>query len=262
MVFLGFALIGLGAGRRERRAPAPAVRRPLPRLRGRVRRLVRHARQSAGQQHRPLLHGLRPAAAPAAASHAAAAAVPLRRARDHPHRAVRPPAVRHRDQPLSQRGGAAADHARATSRPRWRPLATSTTPTTASTWSRCAATGRRSTSRRPATPSRAAGTARRTRSTTASSTRPTTRPSTSPGCRAWACSTSSRRSTGRSTRGAGERRRLLESSPAFALRRADRRLAHLPAAGRASRCSSRSRSRRGRRGDVLSRRPPAHRLHA
>ena len=41
----------------------------------------------------------------------AAAAVPLRRARHHPHRAVRPAAVRDRDQPLPERRRAAADHA-------------------------------------------------------------------------------------------------------------------------------------------------------
>ena len=57
-----------------------------------------------------------------------------------------------------------------------------TTRTTASTSWRCAATGRPTTSPRPATPSRAAGTGRRTPSTTASSTRATTRRPTSPGC--------------------------------------------------------------------------------
>ena len=216
MVFLGFALVGLalaGVNAVHPRRPFIVLFLVYARL---LRRLVRHAGEPPGQQHRPLLHGLRAAAAPAAAPHAAAAAVPLRRARDHPHRAVRPPAVRHRDQPLSSTPWSGRRPRAPTSRRRWRPPATSTTPTTGSTSSRCAVTGRRSTSLRPATRSRAAGTARPTRSTTASSTRPTTPPSTSPGCRAWACSTSSRRSTRLSTPGASERRRLLESSPAFA----------------------------------------------
>ena len=119
MVFLGFALVGLAlAG-----VNAVHPRRPFVVLflvyAVCVRRLVRHAGQPAGQQHRPLLHGLRPAAAPAAAPHAAAAAVPPRRARHHPHRAVRAAAVRDRDQPLSQRRRAAADHARVLRARRW-----------------------------------------------------------------------------------------------------------------------------------------------
>ena len=112
MVFLGFALVGAGAGRRERRPSAPALHRALPRVRGPLRRVVHHPRQPDRQQQRSLLHGLRAAAPSPAAPHAAAPAVPLRRARDHPHRAVRPPAVRHRHQSLPQRRRAPADHAR------------------------------------------------------------------------------------------------------------------------------------------------------
>ena len=115
------------------------------------------------------------------------------------------------------------------------PPRTCTTPTTASTSSRCAATGRRCTSPRPATPSPAAGTGRRTPSTTASSTRPTTPPSTSRGCRAWAWSTSSRRWRGRWTRGAGARRgcwRARRPSPSSSR----------PAPGASTGCATPSRS--------------------
>ena len=75
--------------------------------------------------------------------------------------------------------------------------------------------GGAATSRRPATRSRAAGTARPTPSTTTSSTRATTRTSTWPGCEHGRAVRLPARD-GRSTRGAGAKRALLESSPAFA----------------------------------------------
>ena len=106
-----------GPGRRERRPPSPAVRDPVRHVRLRLRGVVRHAGQSAWQQHRPLLHGLRPCTARSASPLTAAAAVPLRRSGGHPHRALRPPADQRALQPLHQAGGAPPD-ARHLLRPR------------------------------------------------------------------------------------------------------------------------------------------------
>ena len=116
----------------------------------------------------------------------------LRRARHHPHRAVRASAVRDRDQPLPKRRRAAADHARvlrarAGGRPRplrpqlpvprrraAPPLGGAVLPRgRIPHHPRLVSPGRR----HPQRPLRL----------------PTPPPSTSRGCRAWACSTSSRR---------------------------------------------------------------------
>ena len=254
MVFLGFALVGLAlAG-----VNAVHPRRPFVVLflvyAVCLRRVVRHARQPAGQQHRALLHGLRAAAAPAAAPHAAAAAVPLRRARrSSPSCCSRCCSSAPRPATSSTRWSGRRPRAR-TSRRRWRPprdlydpdyrfhvvalrrhwealyFPEAGYPITRG-WYRQADAIHNGLFY---TPYDAAEYVAWLQSMGVQYIFSPVEGPLDP----W-----SRREA-----------RLLEQLPGLRLRRADRRLAHLPAAGRASRCSSRSReSPAAGTGDVLAR---------